>query len=250
VAGRPPCGGYHPNRLTELAEPTQIAGDLRLSAARDGGSNLEVFMQNGVSMSRRHGTRLAAAAATQLVAVLVATAGALPAYAGHLTVPDAHGDLMKIAEGSDTPRPTPAAKLGDIAASRFGYDQGRVTARVKFVELKPVGHRFRLWVDIQTRARRTWTVGVEATPGDRDGHVIFMDGHGRRPACAIRHRLSYSRNLVRVSVPAGCVHTPKALRFTLLTEQTRRDRRYAWIDDGLVTADVGDTHWTRWLERG
>jgi hypothetical protein len=196
-----------------------------------------------------HGTWVLAVAAALLAAVTV-VGGAAPAYAGHLTVRDARGDLMKLEEGSDTPWATPRARLGDIASSTFRYTQHRVTVDVKFVELKPVGHRFTMWVDLQSRTGRTWTVGVQATPRDRDGHVIFMDAHGARPACHIRHRLSYTRDLVEVSVPVRCVHTPKKLRFDLLSEQVRRNWHYAWLDDGLVAADIGDYHWTRWLKRG
>src|SRR5215213_2686977 len=112
----------------------------------------------------RSGARLAA----------VAAALALPLVA----VRDARGDMIKVTEGGGNPQPAPRATLGDVVHTTFRHTDRHVVVRTKLAALKRTGRRFTVWVDVQNRARRTWSVGVEVTRRDRNGHTIFMTGRG------------------------------------------------------------------------
>jgi hypothetical protein len=192
---------------------------------------------------RRPGTRLAACAAA-LVLPLVA----VPAAASDVTVRDARGDMVKVEEGGTGAQPAPGATNGDVVRTTFRHLDRRVVVRTRTAALERTGRRFTVWVDVQNGARRTWIVGVEATRRDRGGHTILMTGRGR-VRCAVRHRIDYAHDVVRVSVPRRCLDTPRVVRFRLLTEHVRRSWRYAWLDNGLAVP-MGDRHWTRWLARG
>ncbi len=192
----------------------------------------------------RSGARLAAAAA-----VLAGSLMALPAAAQQVRIPDARGDMIKVEEGGGNPQPAPGARVGDVVHTTFRHTNRNVVVRSSFAGLERTGRRFTMWVDVQNGARRTWFVGVEATRRDRNGHVIFMTGRGRDIGCAVRHRINYADDVVRVSVPRRCLDTPRVVRFRLLTEHVRRTWDYAWLDNGLAVS-IGDRHWTRWLCRG
>ena len=193
---------------------------------------------------RRSTTRLAALATT-LVLPLVAA----PAAAESVTVLDPPGDMVRVEEGGAHPQPAPGARVGDVVRTTFRHTAGRVVVRTELAALERTGRRFNVWVDVQDGARRTRTVGVEATRRDRDGHTIFLTGRGRDVRCALRHRIDYADDVVRVSVPRRCLGTPRVVRFRLLTEHVRRSWRYAWLDNGLAVR-MDDRHWTRWLARG
>lgn len=193
---------------------------------------------------RRSRARLAAVAAA-LVLPLVT----VPAAAEDVTVVDARGDMVKVEEGGTDPRPASLAAFGDVVSTTFRHTERRVVVRTELVALRRTGRRFVAWVEVQNGARRTWFVGVEATRRDRDGHTIFITGRGRDQRCALRHRVNYADDVVKVSVPRRCLQTPRKVRFRLLTEHVRRSWRYAWLDNGLAVS-MDDRHWTPWLTRG
>jgi hypothetical protein len=166
-----------------------------------------------------------------------------------VTVRDARGDMVKVEEGGADPQSAPRATIGDVVNTTFRHTDRWVVVRTKMTALERTGRRFTVWVDVQNGARRTWTVGVEATRRDRDGHTIFMTGRDRDVRCALRHRVGYAHDVVRVSVPRRCMDTPRVVRFRLLSEHVRRSWSHAWLDNGLA-ASMDDRHWTRWLTRG
>ena len=192
------------------------------------------------SRSRLGVAALAAAAALSLVAG--------PALGAGVVVHDARGHMIRCGGGGGNPQLAPCAGLGDGGRTTFRHTDRRVAVRTRLAALERSGRRFRLWVDVQNGARRTWSVGVEATPRDRNGHTIFMTGRGVDLRCPIRHRIDYVDDVVRVSVPRRCLDTPAVVRFRLLTEHVRRSWSHAWLDNGLAAALDG-RHWTRWLGR-
>ncbi len=192
----------------------------------------------------RSGPRLAAVAAALVLPLL-----AVPAAAEDVTLRDARGDMIRVDEGGGDPQPAPGATVGDVVRTTFRHTDRHVVVRTKLAALKRTGRRFTVWVDVRNGARRTWTVGVEATRRDRKGHIIFMTGRGDHVRCAVRHRINYVDNAVRVSVPRRCLDTPRVVRFRLLSEHVRRSWNNAWLDNGLAVP-IGNRHWTRWLSRG
>jgi hypothetical protein len=191
----------------------------------------------------RSGPRLAALAALVALPLM-----AVPAAAEDVTVHDASGDMIRVDEGGGNPQAAPGAAIGDVVRTTFRHTGRHVVVRTKLAALQRSGRRFTVWVDIQTGARRTWTVGVEATRRDRNGHTIFMTGRGFDLHCAVRHHISYVDDVVRVSVPRRCLDAPRVVRFRLLTEHVRRSWTHAWLDNGLAVP-LDDRHWTRWLSR-
>lgn len=183
------------------------------------------------------------------LAIVASLTIAAPAAAEDLTMRDARHDMVRVEEGGTDPRPAPNATIGDVVRSTFEHTDRRIAVRSRLAGLDPTGRRFTLWLEAQTGARRTWIIGVHATPAHRAGRTIFMDPRGRRPACALRHRVNYAADLLRVAVPTRCLHDPRVVRFRLLTEHVRRDWHYAWLDNGLA-ADVGDGRRTPWLAVG
>jgi hypothetical protein len=191
----------------------------------------------------RIGARLAAAAAALALPLV-----AVPAAGAEVTVRDARGDMIRVEEGGVDPQPAPGATIGDVVRTTFRHTDTQVVVRTRLAALERTGRRFTAWVDLQDGARRTWTVGVEATRRDRGGHTLLMTANGRKIDCAVRHRISYADDLVRLAVPTRCLGTPQVVRFRLLTEHVRRSWDYAWLDNGLAVA-FGDRRWTRWLGR-
>jgi hypothetical protein len=192
----------------------------------------------------RSRARLAAVAAALALPLL-----AVPAAAQDATVRDPRGDMIRVEEGGGHPQPAPTATVGDVVRTTFRHTDRRVVVRTKLVALARTGRRFTMWVDVQNGARRSWFVGVEATRRDRDGHTIFMTDRGNDLRCAVRHRLDYAGDVVRVSVPRRCLGAPRMVRFRLTTEHVRRSWSHAWLDNGLAVP-MDDRHWTRWLTRG
>lgn len=192
----------------------------------------------------RSGPTLAAVAAALALPLV-----AVPASAEDVTVRDPRGDMIRVEEGGGNPQPAPGARIGDVVRTSFRHSDRHVVVRTKLAALERTGRRFTVWVDVQNGARRTWTVGVEATRRDRNGHTIFMTGRGHDTRCAVQHRINYVDDVVRVSVPRRCLDTPRVVRFRLLSEHVRRSWNHAWLDNGLAVP-IGDRHWTRWLSRG
>jgi hypothetical protein len=151
-----------------------------------------------------------------------------------------------VEEGGGNPRPAPGATVGDAVRTTFRHTDHRVVVRVRFTDLAPTGKRLNLWVDLRDASGRTTILGVEATRADRDGHPILMNNRGRDIACAVRHRISYRDDFIRVAVPRRCLGNPAALKFRVLTEHVRRSWAYAYLDNAL-SRDLEDRSWTELL---
>jgi hypothetical protein len=181
--------------------------------------------------------------------LLVVALHAAPAAAASLTVRDATGDMWILEEGSDDPDPAPHARIADIVRTTYRHTQDRVVVRARFVELAPVGRRFTLWVGLLDQDGRETTVGVRATRRDRDGRTILMGARGREIECAVRHRIDYRDDVVRIEVPRSCLGDPARLRFNALSEQWGRRLLLANLDDGLTPGEPR-RHWTAPVRHG
>lgn len=182
--------------------------------------------------------------------LLPALLAAGPARAESSTLRDHTGDMWTVREGETTGEPAPRARIGDIVRTTFRHTDTRVVVRARFVELAPVGRRFTLWVGLRSRDGRETILGVRTSRRDRDGHTILMDAHGRDLDCAVRHRLSYSRDVVRAVVPRTCLGDPASLRFNVLSEQWGRRLFFANLDDGHTPDVPGRIRWTAPVRAG
>jgi hypothetical protein len=193
----------------------------------------------------RHGVLLLP---TLLLLPLLGTAP--PAHADSATLRDATGDMWTVEEGATTGVPAPRARIGDVVRTTFRHTEERVIVRARFVELAPVGRRFTLWVGLRAGDGRETTLGVRASRRDRDGHTILMDTRGRDVDCAVRHRISYARDVVRAVVPRACLGDPARLRFNVLSEQWGRRLFFANLDDGHTPGPPGRVRWTAPVRAG
>lgn len=189
--------------------------------------------------------RVAAAA----VAVALVPLSAPAASAARLTVADARGDMIKVEEGGGNPRPAPDATIGDALRTTVRHTDRRVVVRVAFADLAATGKRLNLWVDLRDETGRTSILGVEATRADRDGHPILMTNRGRDIACAVAHRISYRRDVIRASVPRRCLDNPESVRFRVYTEHVRRSWAYAYLDNAL-NRNFDDRGWSGPVRHG
>ncbi|WP_156411633.1 hypothetical protein [Nocardioides sp. Soil805] len=178
------------------------------------------------------------------VLILVPLLTAPPALADSARLRDATGDMFTVEEGATTGVAAPDARIGDMVRVRFRHTRDRVVVRARFVELRPVGRRFTLWVDMRAPGGRRTTLGVQARRDDRQGHVILMDAHGGDLTCTVRHRIDYSRDVVTAVVPRSCLGDPASLRFSVLSEQWGRRLHFANLDDGHTATAPGPLHWT------
>lgn len=177
------------------------------------------------------------------------SAAATSPASGRLTVNDLAGDMTRVEEGGGNPQPAPGATVGDAVRTTFRHTAVRVVVRVRFTDLTRTGKRLNLWVDVRDVSGRTSILGVEATRADRDGHPILMNNRGRDIACAVRHRISYRDDYIRVAVPRRCLGRPTAVKFRVLTEHVRRSWAYAYLDNAL-SRDLEDRSWTEFVPRG
>jgi hypothetical protein len=183
------------------------------------------------------------------VVVALVPLSASSASASRLTMTDARGDMIKVEEGGGDPRPAPGAAIGDAVRTTFRHTDRRVVVRVRFAELAPTGKRLNLWVDLRDETGHTTILGVEATRADRDGHPILMTDRGRDIECAVAHRISYRRDVIRASVPRRCLGDPESVEFRALTEHVRRSWAYAFLDNAL-SRNLDDRSWTEPVRRG
>jgi hypothetical protein len=182
--------------------------------------------------------------------LLLPLLAAAPASADSAVLRDATGDMFTVEEGATTGVAAPDARIGDIARVRFRHTRDRVVVRARFVELRPVGRRFTLWVDMRAPGGRRTTLGVQAGRGDRRGDVILMDAHGRDLTCGVRHRIDYSTDVVRAAVPRACLGDTASLRFNVLSEQWGHRLHFANLDDGHTATAPDRIHWTEPVPAG
>jgi hypothetical protein len=125
---------------------------------------------------------------------------AAPASAERVTGRDARADVAhRSGDGWEhVARPT-----ADLTRYGIRYGGDRVSAVLHYRDLKPRGRLSVRVIMITTRGsvQEGAFMGLETSRGDRAGTGV-SDGRG---GCPVRHRVDYRHDLVRLSVPAGCV---------------------------------------------
>ena len=198
-------------------------------------------------MSGRVVMALRAVALGTAVALVGLTMDQAPAHAAAATVEDARGDMIKVQEGATEGAPAPGATIADFKRTTFRHKDRVVVVRAEFVDLARTGRRLTLWVDIRNDSGRHFTVGVQADRADWTGRTLFLTRRG--DDCALRHRIDYRANTIRVAVPRRCLDRPRTVAFRVLSEHVRRSWNYSLLDNGLADS-MEDPSWTRPLRRG
>ena len=181
------------------------------------------------------------------VALVGLTLGQVPAHAAAATVEDARGDMIKVQEGATEGDPAPGATIADFKRTTFRHLDRVVVVHAQFVELAREGRRLTLWVNIRNDSGRYFTVGVQADRDDWTGHTLFLTRRGDE--CAMRHRIDYAENRIRVAIPRRCLDRPRTVAFRVYSEHVRHSWNYSLLDNGLAD-NMDDRSWTRPLRRG
>ena len=154
-----------------------------------------------------NGIRRALAAA--VVPVLVALPGT--ATADRERSRDAIGDMWSSPVGTVDYTPAPSHVAGDIVSTRVVHAPRAVWIRIRLRELDTDNngnfHRIAIKTD-----RRFRYVEIDALPDHWSGSVRTTGPAGRPVPCAVRHRIDYALNQVRVRVPRRCLGKPAWVR--------------------------------------
>lgn len=145
-----------------------------------------------------------------LATALLAPAGA---SAQSLRIDDPTGDSWHELYAGGASRPTgyePAgsAPNSDIVSAKVSHTAGRVKIRVTYVDLANNSEGVISITKISTDEgvkRRAWAVKEAAGKPTRS----YLTGGGRTTCAGMREEISFSRNVVRLSLPRRCLSNPR-----------------------------------------
>jgi hypothetical protein len=199
-------------------------------------------------IAARSATAVSVAALT--TAALVATA--LPAVAEQASHRDATGDVVLLGGEDGSVTPQPGWKPGDIERIDVTHGAHRVRVRLAFRDVARRTDDAYIY-KIRTPQRRFWIDGF--TDSSRpQGHFFLSTNRRKPPRCAgLRHRIDYTNEQVRVSVPRRCIGDPARVRVGaavqtwIWTDDPDQDK--SRLDDGYATGEVEGLPMGPWLRR-
>lgn len=195
-------------------------------------------------MTRDHLRTLAVTAAlgTALVVPIV------PAHAARLSLADPAGDTWTAGVPAE---PALAARNTDLRRTVIVHGAKRVTVRARYVDLmRPRrGETITLAARLRTNdgpKRNAFVFATSRTPYGR--HRLVVERTDDRVSCpGMRHRVSYARDVITVSIPRACLGSPRWVQLMVVALDLRGGE--ATIDDA-ASAEPDPTTWTRRLRRG
>ncbi|WP_345457287.1 hypothetical protein [Nocardioides marinquilinus] len=166
-----------------------------------------------------------------LLAVVAACVGltAAPASAERVSGRDGRADVAQLDEESD--RPTKVARpSGDLVGYAVRYGQHRISAVLRYRDLKPQGRRFFAGLIMTLPGAAGQDVGLQvfAGRGDRAGQSMLDVDDDER--CNTRHRIDYRRDVVRLSTSARCLGRPRFIDAFVASVTYDRSYRSVWVD--------------------
>ena len=198
-------------------------------------------------MFRRLGRAATIAAATSVV--LLGSAGA--ASAQSLTLHDARHDVWSGSSVDDpaTFRPAPSQKGGDVWWARVAYGKRSVVLTEKYADLARRGSGDLYALRLRTNRGLRRIVEVQAFPHGWAGSLAMYIPGGRSVTCdgAAEH-LDYAGNVLRISVPADCLHNPRWVQFTAASGHITRDN--VWLVDNPHNTKASYDGWSRRVRKG
>lgn len=147
-------------------------------------------------------------AATTLAAALLAPAAA---HAGSLTISDGTGDSWQeeISDGEVTGfSPAGSAVNADVVAVKVKHSQRRVVVRTTFLDLSSKAEGVVTQTKVKTDEGKRYRI-VFVKDGDRRGSTGYLAG---RRCAGIHEKVSFSRNVVKISVPRRCLSAPRWIK--------------------------------------
>ena len=169
------------------------------------------------------------------VALVVALATPTVARAETWLGNDWDGDVVHV-DNTDASEVSWASDVafGDLTAARVTYHHGRVVAVAHFAELDKSRDTFGFSVTLR-HADRIRFLYTNAVVWVRDGHwrgtaALYGDQAGER--CSVGHLVDYRRDLIRLTVPARCLGSPRWVRAMMLSA-SMVDGAETWESDSL-----------------
>lgn len=197
------------------------------------------------------------AAAFALACGLTATSFG-PAAAQTVTVNDARGDVMRYTMPvDDTAEPDPegvvdpAVTNGDVLRTTIRHSARRVAVRVKFVDLRRAGMFRGDFLSLRTNEGVRREVSLMAGTGMWRGEADMTRPSGHPVKCAIRHRINYDTNVVKLSFPRRCASSPRWVQVGLGSMWAGADMETFYMDDAQTDGEVRDVLvWSPRVRRG
>jgi hypothetical protein len=166
------------------------------------------------------------------LAFLVPTA----AHADTYVHPDATGDVVSVKKVSGATTPAPEQVEGDIVRTRVRHKAHRVVLKMRVRDLTQTGRGTVHYYSIRTK-KLTRIVTVQAKPGDWDGTVTMLKPNGRRTHCHVSHRIDYTLNWARISVPRSCLNWPRWVK-AAMEEITVNAANVGYADDSQTDGQI------------
>ena len=193
--------------------------------------------------------RRAATVAAATSVVLLGGVGA--ASAQTLTLRDAHHDVWAGTSVNDPASSTPARHrtAGDVRWARLRYGPHRVVLTEKYADLARRGSGDLYALRLRTDRGLRRIIEVQAFPHSWGGALGTYTPRGRSVTCdgAAEH-IDYTRNLLRVSVPASCLRAPRWVRFTTMSGHITRGN--VWLLDNPHNTEASYDGWSVRVRKG
>jgi hypothetical protein len=189
-----------------------------------------------------------------LLAILVA-ASTSPAHAQRVTVDDDKGDVWSFAGTPGDYTHDGSIKNADLDELQMRHRDRDLVVRAHYVELKKkVSTAMNFWFYVRTDQRETFEVRLQiwGRDGSSSAHIGDYWTTEQIDCAALRNRIRFGANTVRVRVPRSCIGDPRWIKVQSKAE--------AWYDDDsyMDTAGVSGPKdryasrkpWTRRLVAG
>ena len=175
-----------------------------------------------------------------IAAVAVVVAGSLalltgPASTAERTVADRRHDVWTwtpttLGRGHFT---ASGARVNvDLVGVAVHHLRRDVVVKASYADLRRVGPRFGLTVDLRTDRHQGRHVSLVAGRSDNwRGRTILLGSRRREVACVHRHtRVSYARNAVWIVLPRRCLKNPRWVRFRVMA--------FKLVGEGRLQVDI------------
>ncbi len=172
----------------------------------------------------------------------VSTAGT--AAAQTFSVRDAHGDVLAYDASGDAETagtPAPGVKNGDVWRTVFKHADRRVSARIKFADLRRKGVMSGYIVRVVTNEKVRRDVVIFAGPQQWRGEAQMSRPNGNPVECDVKHAINYDTNVITLSFPRGCVSDPRWVRMGAGSFWMDGAMETAYQDDAQLSGRVRET---------
>lgn len=155
------------------------------------------------------------------------------AQAQELTLSDGTRDVWVSSTDSPGFTHVDSSKHADIRWVQVRHGATGVVLTAKLVELTKQGAEVAFFVQFRTNTGLRRDARLSGRLGDRSGSVTFTSRTGQPLKCTIAHKIDYAANTMMVSVPRGCLNSPRYVEFRSET---------SWMNDSTYKVFIDNPH--------